>query len=45
VDIYYIDSFKDNKFNIVTIYKIGERYKIIYTINWNLGSYIEIIDA
>ncbi len=45
VDIYYIDGSKDNKLNIAAIYKIGERNRIKYAINWNLGPYIEIIDV
>jgi len=45
VDIYYRDGSKDSKLNIVAIYKIGERNRIKYAINWNLGPYIEIIDV
>ena len=44
IDIYYIDGSKDNKLSIVAIYKIGERNRIKYAINWNLGPYMEIID-
>jgi hypothetical protein len=29
----------------MAVYKIGERDKIKYAINWNLGPYIEIIDV
>jgi len=45
VDIYYTDSSKDKKSNAAIIYKIGERNRIKYATNWNLGPYIEIIDA
>ena len=45
VDIYYIDSFKDNKLSAAAICKIGERNRIKYVTNWNLGSYMEIIDV
>jgi len=45
VDIYYIDSSKDNKLNVAIICKIGERNRIKYAINWNLGPYMEIIDV
>jgi len=44
VDIYYIDGFKDNKLNVAIVYKIEERNRIKYAINWNLGPYIEIMD-
>ena len=36
-DIYYIDGSKDNKLNIAAVYKIGERNRIKYATNWNLG--------
>ena len=45
MDIYYTDSFKDSKLNIAAVYKIGERNRIKYAINWNLEPYIEIIDV
>ena len=45
VNIYYTDGSKDNKSNAATVYKIGERNRIKYTTNWNLGPYIEIMDA
>jgi len=44
VDIYYINGFKDNKLNAAIVYKIGERNRIKYTTNWNLGLYMEIMD-
>jgi len=44
VDIYYINSSKDNKLNIAIICKIGERNRIKYAINWNLKAYMEIIN-
>src|SRR6266478_9253352 len=44
VDIYYIDGSKDNKLNAAAICKIGERNRIKYITNWNLGPYMEIID-
>ena len=31
--------------NAAAICKIGERNRIIYTTNWNLGPYMEIIDT
>jgi hypothetical protein len=45
VDIYYTDGSKDSKLNVVAIYKIGERNRIKYATNWNLGPYMEIINA
>ena len=45
VDIYYTDGSKDNKSNAAAICKIGKRNRIKYATNWNLGPYIEIIDA
>ena len=45
VNIYYIDGSKDNKLNAAAICKIGERNRIIHAINWNLGPYMEIMDA
>jgi len=45
VDIYYTDGSKDSKLYIVAIYKIGERNRIKYATNWNLGPYMEIIDV
>src|SRR6266478_9710711 len=45
VDIYYTDGSIDSKLSIAAIYKIGERNRIKYTTNWNLGPYMEIIDA
>jgi len=45
IDIYYIDGFKDNKLNVATICKIGERNRIKYATNWNLGFYMEIMDV
>jgi len=45
VDIYYIDSSKDSKLSIAAVYKIEERNRIKYATNWNLGPYMEIIDA
>ena len=44
IDIYYTDGFKDSKLNVAAICKIGERNRIKYVINWNLGLYMEIID-
>ena len=34
----------DSKLNIAAVNKIGERNRIKYATNWNLGPYIEIID-
>src|SRR6266481_4227894 len=45
VDIYYIDGSKDSKLSIVAVYKIGERNRIKYATNWNLGPYMEIMDV
>jgi hypothetical protein len=45
VDIYYIYGSKDSKSNVAAIYRIGERNRIKYVINWNLGPYMEIIDV
>jgi hypothetical protein len=45
VDIYYTDGSKDSKLSAVAVYKIGERNRIKYATNWNLGPYMEIIDA
>src|SRR6266576_6921024 len=45
VDIYYTDGSKDNKSNAAAVYKIGERNRIKYAINWNLGPYIKIMDV
>src|SRR6266700_526768 len=45
VDIYYTDGSKDSKSNAAAICKIGERNRIKYATNWNLGPYMEIIDA
>ena len=45
IDIYYTDGSKDSKSNAAAIYKIGERNKIKYATNWNLGIYMEIMDA
>ena len=45
VDMYYIDGSKDNKSNAAAIRKIGERNRIKYATNWNLGPYMEIMDA
>ena len=42
--MYYIDGFKDNKLNVAAVCKIGERNRIKYVINWNLGPYMEIMD-
>ena len=36
---------KNNKLNVIAIYKIGERNRIKYAINWNLKPYMEIIDV
>ena len=45
VDIYYTDGSKDGKSSTAAVCKIGERNRIIYATNWNLGPYMEIIDA
>ena len=45
IDIYYTDGSKDNKLNTAAICKIGERNRIKYATNWNLGPYMEIIDT
>jgi len=45
VDIYYTDSSKDSKLSAAAVCKIGERNRIKYAINWNLGPYMEIIDV
>ncbi len=45
VDIYYTDGSKDSKSNAAAICKIGERNRIKYATNWNLGPYMEIMDA
>jgi hypothetical protein len=45
IDIYYTDGSKDNKLSVAAVCKIGERNRIKYAINWNLGPYIEIIDV
>jgi len=45
VDIYYTDGSKDNKSNAAAVCKIGERNRIKYATNWNLGPYMEIMDA
>jgi hypothetical protein len=45
VDIYYTDGSKDSKLNAAAIYRIGERNRIKYATNWNLGPYMEIIDV
>ena len=39
-----IDGSKDSKLSAAAIYKIGERNRIKYATNWNLGPYMEIID-
>ncbi len=45
IDIYYTDSSKDGKLNAAAICKIGETNRIKYATNWNLGPYMEIMDA
>jgi len=45
IDVYYTDGSKDSKSNAAAIYKIGETNRIKYATNWNLGPYIEIMDA
>jgi len=45
VDMYYTDGSKDNKSNAAAICKIGERNRIKYATNWNLGLYMEIMDT
>src|SRR6266702_833268 len=45
VDIYYTDGSKDSKSSAAAVCKIGERNRIKYATNWNLGPYMEIMDA
>ena len=45
IDIYYTNGSKDSKLNTTIICKIGEKNRIKYATNWNLGPYMEIIDA
>jgi hypothetical protein len=45
VDIYYTDGSKDSKLSAAAVCKIGERNRIKYATNWNLGPYMEIMDA
>ena len=45
INMYYTNGIKDNKSNVAAICKIGERNRIKFATNWNLGLYMEIMDT